>query len=33
VLAHLINLIGRDIVTSDGPATVEARFRLRHKPR
>ena len=33
VLAHLIDLIGRDIVTSDGPATVEARFRLRHKPR
>jgi len=33
VLAHLIDLIGRDIVTADGPATVEARFRLRHKPR
>ena len=33
VLAHLIDLIGRDIVTADGPATVEAHFRLRHKPR
>ena len=33
VLAHLIDLIGRDIVAADGPATVEARFRLRHKPR
>jgi glyoxylase-like metal-dependent hydrolase (beta-lactamase superfamily II) len=32
VLAHLIDLIGRDIVTADGPATVAARFRLRHKP-
>jgi glyoxylase-like metal-dependent hydrolase (beta-lactamase superfamily II) len=33
VLAHLIDLIGRDIVTADGPATVEAHFRLRHRPR
>jgi hypothetical protein len=33
VLAHLIDLIGRDIVASDGPATVEAHFRLRHTPR
>ncbi len=33
VLAHLIDLTGRDIVTADGPATVEAHFRLRHKPR
>src|SRR3954452_25452868 len=33
VLAHLIDLIGRDIVTADGPATVETHFRLRHKPR
>jgi glyoxylase-like metal-dependent hydrolase (beta-lactamase superfamily II) len=33
VLAHLIDLIGRNIVTADGPATVEAHFRLRHKPR
>ena len=30
VLAHLIDLIGRDIVTSDGPATVEASYRLRY---
>src|SRR5436189_1732830 len=33
VLAHLIDLTGRDIVTADGPATVEAHFRLRRKPR
>jgi len=33
VLAHLIDLIDRDIVATDGPATVAARFRLRHKPR
>jgi len=33
VLAHLIDLMGRDIVATDGPATVAARFRLRHKPR
>jgi glyoxylase-like metal-dependent hydrolase (beta-lactamase superfamily II) len=33
VLAHLIDLIGRNIVKTDGPATVEAHFRLRHKPR
>jgi hypothetical protein len=32
VLAHLIDLIGRDIVAADGPATVAAHFRLRHKP-
>ena len=30
VLAHLIDLIGRDIVAADGLATVEARYRLRH---
>ena len=30
VLAHLIDLIARDIVASDGPATVEAHYRLRH---
>src|SRR5438045_6385136 len=29
VLAHLIDLIGRDVVMSDGPATVSARFQLR----
>lgn len=33
VLAHLIDLIGRDIVAADGPATVDARFRLRHAAR
>ena len=33
VLAHLIDLIGRDIVAADGPATVEAHFRLRHAAR
>jgi glyoxylase-like metal-dependent hydrolase (beta-lactamase superfamily II) len=33
VLAHLIDLIGRDIVAADGPATVTAHFRLRHNPR
>jgi len=30
VLAHLVDLIGREIVTSDGPATAESRYRLRH---
>ena len=30
VLAHLIDLIGRNIVTVDGPTTVEAHYRLRH---
>ncbi len=30
VLAHLIDLIGRDIVASDRPAGVEAHYRLRH---
>src|SRR5579872_1281221 len=30
VLAHLVDLIGRDIVTSDGSATAESRYRLRH---
>src|SRR5579864_909023 len=30
VLAHLIDLIGRDIVASEGPASVAARYRLRH---
>jgi glyoxylase-like metal-dependent hydrolase (beta-lactamase superfamily II) len=33
VLAHLIDLIGRDIVASEGPPSVEARFRLRHAAR
>jgi glyoxylase-like metal-dependent hydrolase (beta-lactamase superfamily II) len=33
VLAHLIDLIGRDIVAADRPATVTAHFRLRHNPR
>ena len=33
VLAHLIDLIARDIVTADGPVTVAAHFKLRHKPR
>jgi glyoxylase-like metal-dependent hydrolase (beta-lactamase superfamily II) len=34
VLAHLIDLTDRDIVASDGPASVEAHFRLRHpRPR
>jgi glyoxylase-like metal-dependent hydrolase (beta-lactamase superfamily II) len=33
VLAHLIDLIGRDIVAADGPATVEAHYRLRHLKR
>lgn len=32
VLAHLIDLIERGIVTSDGDATVEAHYRLRHIP-
>src|SRR5438045_1332806 len=32
-LAHLIDLIGRDIVTAEGPVTVAAHFKLRHKPR
>jgi glyoxylase-like metal-dependent hydrolase (beta-lactamase superfamily II) len=30
VLAHLIDLMGRDIVASEGPASVESRYRLRH---
>jgi len=30
VLAHLVDLIGRDIVASDGPPSVEAHYRLRH---
>src|SRR6195256_2030298 len=33
VLAHLIDLTGRDIVAADGPATVDAHYRLRHIPR
>jgi glyoxylase-like metal-dependent hydrolase (beta-lactamase superfamily II) len=33
VLAHLIDLIGRDIVASDTAPTVSARYRLRHLPR
>src|SRR5580704_12052791 len=32
VLAHLIDLTGRDIVAADGSATVEAHYRLRHLP-
>ena len=31
VLAHLIDLIGRDIVVADGPAGLDARYRLRHR--
>ena len=30
VLAHLIDLTSRDIVASEGPASVESRYRLRH---
>jgi hypothetical protein len=30
VLAHLIDLIGRDIVASDGPPSVDAHYRMRH---
>ena len=30
VLAHLIDLIGRDIVAADGPPTLDAHYRLRH---
>jgi len=30
VLAHLIDLMDRDIVAADGPPTVAARYRLRH---
>jgi len=30
VLAHLIDLIGRDIVASEAPPTVAGRYRLRH---
>jgi glyoxylase-like metal-dependent hydrolase (beta-lactamase superfamily II) len=30
VLAHLLDLIGRDIVASDGVPTTESHFRLRH---
>jgi glyoxylase-like metal-dependent hydrolase (beta-lactamase superfamily II) len=33
VLAHLIDLIGRDIVAADRPPTVEANYRLRHMAR
>jgi len=33
VLAHLIDLIDRDIVAADGPATVKAHYRLRHAAR
>jgi glyoxylase-like metal-dependent hydrolase (beta-lactamase superfamily II) len=33
VLAHLIDLIGRDIVAADAAPTVAARYRLRHLPR
>jgi glyoxylase-like metal-dependent hydrolase (beta-lactamase superfamily II) len=30
VLAHLVDLIGRDIVTAEGAPTAESRYRLRH---
>ena len=30
VLAHLIDLIGRDLVATDGPPSPEAQYRLRH---
>jgi len=30
VLAHLVDLIGRDIVAADGPPGIEAHYRLRH---
>src|SRR5437870_10147075 len=33
VLAHLIDLTGREIVAADGPATVDAHYWLRHLPR
>ncbi len=33
VLAHLIDLIGRDIVAVEGPPTVAAHYRLRHAVR
>ena len=33
VLAHLIDLIGRDVVESEGPAGVAAHYRLRHPAR
>ena len=33
VLAHLIDLAQRDIVASDGPVGVGARFRMRHLAR
>ena len=33
VLAHLLDLIGRDIVAADGPPTADARYRLRRAPR
>jgi glyoxylase-like metal-dependent hydrolase (beta-lactamase superfamily II) len=33
VLAHLIDLIGRDIVAADGPPTVAAHYSLRHQTR
>ncbi|HVB17410.1 MAG TPA: MBL fold metallo-hydrolase [Stellaceae bacterium] len=33
VLAHLIDLIARNIVAADGPATVAAHYRLRHGAR
>ena len=33
VLAHLLDLIGRDIVAADGPATPTAHYRLRHLAR
>jgi glyoxylase-like metal-dependent hydrolase (beta-lactamase superfamily II) len=31
VLAHLVDLIGRNVVTCDGPTTTEARFALRSR--
>jgi glyoxylase-like metal-dependent hydrolase (beta-lactamase superfamily II) len=30
VLAHLVDLVARDIVASDGPANLAARYRMRH---
>ena len=32
LMAHLVDLIGRDIVACDGPPTVVAHYRLRHLP-
>jgi len=32
LMAHLVDLIGRDIVACDGPPTVVAHYQLRHLP-